>query len=347
MLKGDGLPAAICYHPRQSERAVHLPPWMPLKDERNTDSLRSMMVRFANWARARWLSLLVLAAILGAFPVAGLSLLAHKERELIFRIEPGVARWYSGLPAGVQELELPVSAEGGVLHAWWWPSGSRNAPAVLYLHGSRWNLTGQLYRIEQLREFGFSVLAIDYRGFGRSRGGPPSESSVYEDARVAWERLVQLQPDTAKRYIYGHSLGGAVAVELAYFLAGKADGSRKGAAGLIVESSFTSLADVAAAITNVRLPLHWLITQKFQSIDKIAAVGVPVLVVHGTADRYIPPRFSEALHAAASSPKRLLLIEGGGHNNAMRFGREEYRTVLREFFGLGKGPRLLPKRAGA
>ncbi|MCI3952601.1 MAG: alpha/beta hydrolase [Burkholderiales bacterium] len=300
-----------------------------------------MMVRFSDWLRARWLGLLVLAGVVGAFPAAGLSFLAYKERDLVFRIEPGIARWYNGLPAGVQELELPVQTPAGQhsVHAWWWPAANRNAPALLYLHGSRWNLTGQLYRIEQLRDFGFSVLAIDYRGFGRSSGGPPSETSVYEDARIAWERLMKLQPDAAKRYIYGHSLGGAVAIELARSLSEVAAGKRKPAAGLIVESSFTSLAEVAAAITSVRLPLRWVMTQKFDSIDKIAGVHIPVMLAHGTGDRYIPHRFSEELYAAASEPKKLLLIDGGSHNNAMRIGSDEYRRALREFFGLGRKTR--------
>lgn len=296
-----------------------------------------MMIGLSNWIRARWLGLLLLAGVTGAFPAAGLSLLAYKERDLVFRIEPGTARWYSGLPVGVHELELPLaSSNGESLHAWWWPAAARSAPTVLYLHGSRWNLTGQLYRIEQLRDFGFSVLAIDYRGFGKSRGGPPSEASVYEDARVAWERLTRLQPNPEKRYIYGHSLGGAVAIELARTLSEAPGGRRNAAAGLIVESSFTSLADVAAAIVSLRLPLEWLITQRFESIRKIGEVHIPVLLVHGTADRYIPSRFSEELYAAATAPKKLLLIDGGSHNNSMRAGSTQYAQALRDFFGLGR-----------
>lgn len=301
-----------------------------------------MIVRFLTWLKARWLRLMVAGTLLGVFPVAGLSFLAYKERDLIFRIEPGIARWYNGLPVGLQELELPVSSTSGQysLHAWWWPAAARNAPAVLYLHGSRWNLTGQLFRIEQLREFGFSVLAIDYRGFGKSKGETPSEATVYEDARAAWERLVKLQPDPARRFIYGHSLGGAVAVELAKTLSEPLLGSsNRAAAGLIVESSFTSLADVAAAVTNVRLPIQWLLSQRFDSIDKIAGVRMPVLLVHGTGDRYIPHRFSEELYAEALQPKKLLLIEGGSHNNSMRIGSAAYRQALQEFFGLGRKTR--------
>nr|BFE95652.1 hypothetical protein GCM10020185_61880 [Pseudomonas brassicacearum subsp. brassicacearum] len=137
------------------------------------------------------------------------------------------------------------------------------------MHGVRWNLTGQLFRIQQLRALGYSVLAIDYRGFGKSHGDLPSEASVYEDARIAWERLKVLQPDPALRLIYGHSLGGAVAVDLAAQLGQEA--AKNGAAqvrGLVIESTFTSLGDVATAMANTSLPVRWLLSQKFDSIDK-------------------------------------------------------------------------------
>ena len=136
--------------------------------------------------KARWLTWTFMIALIIGLPV-GCAVLEHKERELVFRIEPGTASWYSGLPADLQELELKAADFGMAqnIHAWWWPANRKDAPAILYLHGSRWNLTGQLFRIEQLRALGFSVLAIDYRGFGQSKGALPSEATVYEDARVA------------------------------------------------------------------------------------------------------------------------------------------------------------------
>lgn len=298
-----------------------------------------MITRISGWLRDKRLRLVALGVAATVLAVAGRAQLAQKERELVFRIEPGTASWYASLPHGVQEFNLQVTGNPTQhIHAWWWPAAKRDAPAVLYLHGSRWNLTGQLFRIEQLHQFGFSVLAIDYRGFGKSAGELPSEQAVYEDARIAWDRLSELQPDAARRFIYGHSLGGAIAIELARTLSRKSHaGGEPPARGLIVESSFTTLADVAAAMTNTRLPIRLLLSQKFDSVDKIADVGMPVLFVHGTSDRYVPARFSEELYAAAAEPKKLLLIEGGTHNNAMRAGSGEYRKALRDLFGLGRG----------
>lgn len=290
--------------------------------------------RGGRWRRFAAFALAGIALGLGV----GCSQLALKERELVFRVEPGAASWYTGLPQGMQEYDMPVPGRpNDSVHTWWWPAPAADAPTVLYLHGSRWNLTGHLTRIAQLRDFGFSVLAIDYRGFGRSRGDVPSETTVYEDADLAWRRLMELQPVAAKRYIYGHSLGGAVAIELATRL--RAGGGEPAAAGLIVESSFTTLGDIADELVGSRwpVPVRWLLSQKFDSMAKVKDVGLPVLFVHGTGDRYVPARFSEQLHAAALEPKRLLLVDGGSHNNSMRVGRDEYAKMLRDFFGLTGG----------
>ncbi len=277
--------------------------------------------------RRRRLSLIVLASLLVLLPI-GCAKLEQTERELVFRIEPGTARWFSGLPAGVEDVQLqsPALAADESLHAWWWPAPRKDAPALLYLHGSRWNLTGQLFRIEQLHAMGFSVLAVDYRGFGQSRGPLPSERSVYQDALIAWEHLARLQPEASKRFIYGHSLGGAVAVNLAHELAD--DKQSPQAAGLIVESSFTNLGDVATAVSHTSLPVRWLLSQEFDSLSKIGAVGVPVLIAHGRDDRYVPARFSEALFDAAREPKQLLLIDGANHNNSLRMAANSYRQAL-------------------
>lgn len=286
--------------------------------------------------RLRWLPLLCMAALVVGVPV-GCGALQYKERELLFRIEPGTAGWYRGLPRDVQEFDIkPADFKAGQnLHAWWWPAASRDAPSILYLHGVRWNLTGQAFRIEQLRAMGFSVLAIDYRGFGQSKGDLPSEASVYEDARAAWERFTVMQPDASKRLIYGHSLGGAVAIDLAADLAARAKKTKHPVPvrGLVIESTFTSLGDAVAQVADNNLPVNWLpvrwlLSQKFDSIDKIVAIDMPLLVVHGLADQFMPSRFSQQLFNAASEPKRLLLVPGGTHNNSMSRGGSQYRQAL-------------------
>src|SRR5438034_10529443 len=286
----------------------------------------------------RWVAGLIAVARL---VVAGCGQLAEKEGELTFRVVPGTASWFGGLPAGVQETDLVVDAGGKPqrIHAWWWPATTQQAPAVLYLHGTRWNLTGQTSRIDQLHAFGFSVLAIDYRGFGKSDGDLPSEQTVYEDARIAWDRLAQLQPDASLRFIYGHSLGGAVAVDLAAQLSAGAEGAgwKPPARGVIIESSFTTLPDIAPALSYPWLPVQLLMTQKFDSVHKIAALHMPVLIVHGARVGFVPARFSEELYEAAPEPKKLLLVNGATHNNSMRVGSAEYLQAMYDLFSF-RGP---------
>ena len=294
-------------------------------------------------SRKPFLKRLAIGSAVGVVLTAcGTAALQHEESRLTFRVVRDTPGWYTGMPDGVQEFDLPVASGSAAqnIHAWWWPaaSGRSDAPAILYLHGARWSLTGQLFRIEELRDLGFSVLAIDYRGFGKSDGDIPTEQSVYEDAHAAWTWLVAQQPDPTRRFIYGHSLGGAVAVDLAASLSNK-DGAVSGAstaAGLIVESSFTTLEEMAKALTYPWLPIGLLLSQKFDSVSKMAKVQMPVLIVHGAADRFVPVRFSEALYRAAPGPKRLLLIDGGSHNNSMRIGASQYRDALADLFGLGR-----------
>ena len=290
-------------------------------------------------------SILVRTALAGAavaLMATGCSSLAEKERELTFRVVKGDAGWYSGTPAAVQELFIPVNDKPGAqkIHAWWWPNADTEAPVVYYLHGVRWNLTGHLRRMEQLRTFGFSVFAIDYRGFGKSDGELPSEDMTYEDAAAGFAWLEKRVPDAQKRFVYGHSLGGAVAIDLANKLARREQPAIR---GLVVESSFTSLPDIAAELSWSWLPTRLIMSQRYDSIEKIRGVNVPVLLVHGTGDRYVPAKFSQALYEAAPTPKRLLLIENGGHNNAMWLGDSEYRGAFADFFVLTAGNRQVSR----
>ncbi len=287
-----------------------------------------------------------ITAIGSMLALVGCSSLAEKERELVFRIEPGVATWYGGLPPEVREMDLPVPtamlaakpASKQSVHAWWWPSDDKDAPAVLYLHGSRWNLTGQLFRIHELHDLGFSVFAIDYRGFGKSAGDPPSEKAVYQDARIGWDAMATLEPDPRRRFIYGHSLGGAIAVDLASSLSKEATkaGRPVPAAGLVVESSFTNLGDIARALSYRWLPIELLLTQKFDAVDKIADVRMPVVVLHGDHDRYVPLALGRKLYEAAPQPKRLIVVEDGTHNNSLSLGEDDVEQAFSDLFKLPK-----------
>ena len=154
-----------------------------------------------------------LAATL-SFSLSSCTWLNSLERELVF--QPRTADWAGYSPAILREEEvwIPVGDAGARLHGWWLASpGARFT--LVYFHGARVNLTGSVYRLRGFRDAGYNVLAIDYRGFGRSTSLSPSEASIYEDAETAWNWLDGREPDRGRRILYGHSLGGPIAAEVA------------------------------------------------------------------------------------------------------------------------------------
>ena len=198
-----------------------------------------------------------------------------------------------------------------------------DAPVMLYLHGARWNVAGSASRMRRMQELGFSVLAIDYRGFGKSSKDLPSEVMAVEDARAAWDWLAARYPKQP-RYIFGHSLGGAIAIELATQVDDES--------GTIVEGTFTSIPDVASSMKWGWLPVGPLITQRFESVRKVDKIGSPLLVVHGTNDQLIMPELGRKLFDAAREPKAFVLVDGGSHFNTNAVGQAQYRQALAQLF---------------
>jgi alpha-beta hydrolase superfamily lysophospholipase len=260
----------------------------------------------------------IAAALVATCAVVGCTQLDAWQREAIFSPAHGDQRWFSEPPEGTEVFDLPV-APGQHVRTWYWQSPTPGAPTVLYLHGARWNLNGSAFRMTSWTRMGYSVLAIDYRGFGDSTRLLPSEETAGEDAAAAMQELARRQPDPARRFVYGHSLGGAVAIDLA---------SRKDAprfAGLIVESSFTSIAAMLGTLEWGWVPgASLLVTQPFDSVDKLAELTTPVLFLHGTNDRVVPHTMSDQLFAAAQrvapNLKRLVKIDGASHSGAVRSG---------------------------
>ncbi len=278
-------------------------------------------------ARRAWP--LWLAGLLFVVLLAGCQSLEVQQRKWIFMpstSQPWSDTHIQGMDDVWIEHESALSGTRVKLHALWVAAESESAPVLLYLHGARRNVAGSAFRIRQMQQLGFSVLAVDYRGFGKSSDELPSEELVYEDARAAWAYLAREHPQR-NRYIFGHSLGGAIAVQLAT----EVDDSK----GLIVEGTFTSIPEVFQTMKWGWLPITPLITQRFDSAEKVARVRSPVLVVHGANDSLIRPALGRALYERAASPKRFVLVEGGTHYNTNGKGQQHYRAALRELFGLG------------
>ncbi|MBW2488524.1 MAG: alpha/beta fold hydrolase [Deltaproteobacteria bacterium] len=213
------------------------------------------------------------------------------------------------------------------IHGWWIPADSPESRVLLYLHGSAINIGANVDSARRFHEMGFSVLLVSYRGFGNSDGVFPTEKQVYADAEAAWNYLVtQKSIAPGSIFIYGHSIGGAIAIDLAV--------SHPDAAGLIVEATFTSIIDMAHLQYRYRLlPMHLIVEQKFDSLSKVDDLNVPALFIHGTHDRRVPPEMSRRLYENTSSPKHIKFIKGGGHNNNGTIGGEDYIRTIREFVG--------------
>lgn len=278
----------------------------------------TLLYRFRFW----FLSALLLAAGAG-----GCAAIDSWQRQTIFSPQPAPQRWWREAPAGTEVFDLAVGGNETV-RAWYWASPLPDAPTVLYLHGARWNLNGSVFRLEAWTRLGYSVLAIDYRGFGDSSARLPSEQSALQDAGVALQELARRQPDPARRFVYGHSLGGAIAIGLL------SEPARPPVAGLIVESSFSSIADMMTLYRWGRLPgASWLVTQPFDSARKLANLSTPLLLLHGTSDQVVPHAMSDVLYAAAvavpAGLKRLVKLDGVSHSGAVRAGNSYSEAVTR------------------
>jgi len=247
-----------------------------------------------------------------------------KQRELMFLPTRDVTRTPADVHLNYEDVRLPVGGkQPALLHGWWLQSNDADAAVVLYLHGNDANLGANVDHVAALHRIGFSVLAVDYRGYGKSEGAFPSESRMYDDAEAAWSYLVrERNVDRGQAFIYGHSLGGAVAIELAL--------RRPEAAGVVVESAFTSMSDMAK-IGYWMFPIDWLLNQRFDSLAKLPLLRVPVLFIHGMADAEVPYAMSERLFAAAPEPKWLTLIPGAGHEDSASVGGALYTRAVLEF----------------
>jgi alpha-beta hydrolase superfamily lysophospholipase len=276
---------------------------------------------------------LLIVLFSAAAVLTGCATLDQRQRAWIF--QPSDRSWWRGdeAAAGMDDvwIHFPSQETGQPvkLHGLWLAhenfSSRAGAPVLLYLHGARFNVTGSAFRARRMQELGFSVLAIDYRGFGKSSPGLPSETMAYEDARAAWDWLGQHYRGRP-RYIFGHSLGGAIAIELAAQVADEA--------GTLVEGGFTSIPDVVSTFKWGWLPVGPLITQRFEAVKRVPAIGSPLLVVHGGEDRLIQPELGRRLFEAATGPKAFVLVEGGSHHNTNSVGQPQYRVALADLFGL-------------
>ena len=301
------------------------------------------------------------------------------DDSVLFR--PGDVRWLVAMPSAQSAPAANPTrpAQPDQLALWWLPHANPNAPTLLYLHGTFRNLYLNLSKIDALREAGYSVVAVDYRGWGDSTVVVPNEETITADARVAWAEMQRLQPDPARRVIFGHSLGGAVAVRLASTLhavhavqvvqaGGTDDAARPGSAdaaartgsnaddaartvssadyaALVLESTFTKLPDVAAAAGFWGRIAAAASTLEFDSLSRIGRIDAPLLMLHGTADRTVPVALGRRLRDAAPPGVQWVEIAGGTHSRLHSDAPERYQEALAQLLRSTKSKPAVPSRA--
>ena len=205
------------------------------------------------------------------------------------------------------------SGEGEKIAAVWLPN-PRARYTILHSHGNGEDLGDIIPELREFREQGYAILAYDYRGYGLS-SGKPSEANACADILAAYGYLIKnLQVSPDRIIVHGYSVGGGPSVWLA---------SHRKVAGVVLESAFTT-----ALSTVTRIPLFPI--DRFRNIDLMAGITVPLLVIHGTADRIVPYSHGEKLFSAAMSPKKFLRVEGGGHYGLRDDAGERYWEACRK-----------------
>lgn len=267
-----------------------------------------------------------LSGVLGIVGVVYVSLcgwLWLSQRQLMYLPSPTLEATPSTFGVEYEDLWIPVN--GGNLHAWWLPADRDTEVTVLYLHGNAGNISSNLDKAIALRSLGVNVIAIDYRGYGLSSGPFPSEQRLYDDAWAAWQFLQSdrsIEPQ--QLVIYGHSLGGAIGIDLARQI--------PHLAGLVIEGSFTSMADMATLSQYNRwFPVRQMLTQRFNSLVKVKQLKVATLYLHGVNDISVPATMSEKLYAATTGHKSLWLVPDADHNDLLDWAGDEFTHQLHQF----------------
>jgi fermentation-respiration switch protein FrsA (DUF1100 family) len=257
------------------------------------------------------------------------------QRRLVFDPDRTLHAVPADYPFPVRDVGIAIPGKPEqTLHGWWIPAANPRAKVVLYLHGNSGNISTNMDGIAPLRELGYSVFMIDYRGYGKSSGGFPSEAGVYEDAEAAWNYLVgERGANPADLFIYGHSLGGAIAIDLAL--------RHHEAAGLVVESSFSSIYDMAMLDTRYALlPVDLLLNQRFDSIAKVGHLRLPVLYIHGTADETVPFEMGKALYRSTPAARGFVAVPAGKHKTNAAVGGGRLRVAISRFVEEAGRPRV-------
>jgi len=259
--------------------------------------------------------------VLGVYLALGLFLFLTQSRLLYYPNLPSRAVVATPARTGLAYEEVALVTEDGVqLHGWFVPAAAEPRGVLLFFHGNAGNISHRLDSLKIFHDLGLAVLIFDYRGYGRSEG-KVSEDGTYLDAEAAWRHLSEARGIAENQIVlFGRSLGAAVAAHLA---------TRHRPKALIMESSFTSVPDLAAKYYRI-FPVRWLSRFRYDARADLGAVACPVLIVHSRNDEIIPVAHGRALFEAAPEPKAFLELQGG-HNDGFLVSGRTYTDGLEAF----------------
>jgi len=238
------------------------------------------------------------------------------ERSLVYQSQTAAEQWEEPPDPAIEEVTFPSGDDQ--IHAWYLPRAGSNE-VLLICHGSGGNLSYRGKSLLRFREaLGCSVMIFDYPGYGKSTG-KPSEEGCYASAEAALKFLAEVKKVPVERVIiYGESLGGGIATEIA---------QRHLMRALVLLKTFTALPDVGQRQYRW-LPVKWIMRNRFDSITKIGSVKSPVFVSGAIQDELVPFEMSKQLYDAAPSPKEFFAISEGGHNERVD---DEFMARLKAF----------------
>ena len=288
------------------------------------------------WLRPGWRRGVVLGVL--AYVLIGLGAACMESRFIFFPSRYPEGNWDAASMGLDAEDCWFTSADGTRLHGWFCrraePTGT-----VVWCHGNAAHLANRGPAIQAWqRHLGVQVFIFDYRGYGRSDGSP-DEAGLYDDARAAYDYVVS-RPDVdrSRLFVLGRSLGGAVGTQLVL---------DRPCNKLVLESAFTSIQAMAWRVMPLLTPFAYLMRSRFDTVNKVADVKVPVMVLHGTDDGLVPLSHGRAIYEAAPDPKRFFAIDGAGHNNITYVAGADYWAALQAFLldrASAGGPATAPSR---
>ncbi len=259
-------------------------------------------------------------AVVGGLSALDLLRARYQKSQIFLPTRYPIGNWDPGRHTlGCQDVWFK-SEDGVRLHGWW-IAHPRARMTVIYCHGNTGCIADRIEILSQLRRFRINVFAFDYRGYGRSAGNP-SEQGLFADVRAACDWVRDMGGIGLDRVVlFGHSLGGAVAIDGAL---------HRPVAGLVVQSSFTQVRDMARHCHS-NLLMHLIARNEFRSIDKVAHLTMPKIFVHGVEDATVPFTMGAQLYDAASHPKHWYPVAGADHNDVPQRGGLSYLLALNRF----------------